>query len=77
MQGQWLVKVNHYRGGESVVAYRGDKVEAQALADYYNSVYQADNYYIEEWDKDKAGLFNRTSEVYLDLLKKFKDKMKK
>lgn len=77
MTGEWLVKVDHYRGGESVIGRFQDKVEAQALCDYYNSVYQADNYYIEAWDKDKAHGFDIPVEVYQDLKKKFIDRFKK
>jgi hypothetical protein len=44
---EWLVKVKHYRGGESVITDFDDKGEAQEHVDYLNGNYQSDNYYVE------------------------------
>lgn len=46
----WIVKVRHYRGGESVLTVpTPEKEDAQRIADSLNEDYQTDIYYIEEW----------------------------
>lgn len=52
----WIVKRKHYGGGESVVAHKCTKEEAQARADEYNLQYQTDNYIVEEYSSAKAGI---------------------
>lgn len=54
-EGQWLVKVARYGGGESVVAIMGTRSAAEAEAAWWNAQYQSDNYYVEAWDKEKVG----------------------
>lgn len=44
---EWLVKVKHYRGGESVIADFDSKWEANSFAELKNHEYQTDNYYVE------------------------------
>jgi hypothetical protein len=53
-QGQWLAKVRHYRGGESVLTYRESRTEAQADADAWNERYQTDAAFVEAWDPAKT-----------------------
>lgn len=44
---EWLVKVKHYRGGESVITDFDTKESAEECADEINSRYQSSNYYVE------------------------------
>lgn len=64
----WYVKVNHYSGGESVVAVKESKEDAQSVADLYNHQYQSTNYYIEAYDPDKVWVWP-TRKQMKDLLK--------
>jgi hypothetical protein len=55
---QWLVKVQRYSrdgtdGGESVIGSWDDKVMADAIALQWNTNYQTDTAWVEEFDRDK------------------------
>ena len=51
----FLVKVRHYRGGESVIERFGSRQEAQDVARGLNERYHTDHYYVEPFDPAKAG----------------------
>lgn len=67
--GSWVVKRRQYTGGESIVAIKTSKEEAQARADEYNLQYQTDNYFIEEYSTEKAAEWPS-----VDVAKKFAKK---
>lgn len=50
---RWLVKIRRYGGALSVIATRATREEAQAIADGWNTRYQTDVAYVEEFDIDK------------------------
>lgn len=51
---KWVVKLTR-TGHESVVSIANTKEAAQQAADDFNSTYQTDEYYVEEWDDEKWG----------------------
>lgn len=52
---RWYVKVKRYGGGESVIAIRDTKEEADEVADGMNTSYMTDAYYAEPFNPDLAG----------------------
>lgn len=56
---RWLVKVRHYRGGESVIGHCDSRAAADATAAARNARYQTDATYVEEnihWKPDTDGV---------------------
>lgn len=49
----WLLKVRHYAGGESIVASFMDQGDAVREAAHRNLQYQTDTYFVEKFDQAK------------------------
>lgn len=50
---QWLVKIRRYDGSESVVGSYDHRDDAENEMRYLNEGYQAETYYVEEFDREK------------------------
>lgn len=59
----WLVKVRHGRGGESILASYDRKGEADSVAAGLNHRYQTDNHYVERFDPHKLTTWIPTKEL--------------
>lgn len=50
---RWLVKVRRYDGSESVVNSYDRREDAEIEVRYRNVAYQANTYYVEEFDANR------------------------
>jgi len=60
---EWLVKVKHYRGGESILDSFENKQDAQLKVDALNGQYQTDNHYVERFDPNKLSSWKPTADL--------------